>query len=360
MECNRGKTLISLEQYMRLLNEESYAHSLMNSDGCMTDPHIQGIGVRVSGNKFKILPPQEFNPLLYRGQNRDYPKLLPGSLRQKSDLDRFTAWAQLTEFLELYQSSPYFSGLSGFKDPCYHCEFEFDLTAIAQHYEFDTPYLDFTRDAAIAMFFAYTKRLANARYIPITDFEADGGYFPTLYVGNLKHIYEIMPEDFRVVGFQAALRPQIQRAICINAGSEHGVDKKVFQRIPLPRSKEMAMGIYEHFKHGATLFPPEHADLLFGCSLLMQGRAIFSGRIRQYCALFPTHDESTLQQELLDSGYVVVNDKPCLSVEAIDMMRHELEQGILPWLNRSIGYRGVAESLNPGKKEFGVPGGGEI
>jgi len=61
-------------------------------------------------------------------------------LRPKTDFQHFLAWVRATERIELFRTTPYFTGLVGYKDPSFGCEFEFDLTAIAQHYEFDISY----------------------------------------------------------------------------------------------------------------------------------------------------------------------------------------------------------------------------
>ena len=348
MERNQGKELINLEQYMSLLNEEPYGYSLINHLGCVTNPGIQGIGVRVRADKFRIMPPGEFNPLIYRGQHKDYPKLLPSACRPKEPLQSFLAWARATEFTDLFCDTPYYSKLTDYKDPFFGCEFDFDLTAIAQHYEFETTYLDFTKDVAVATFFAYTKRLGNGQYVPIVDFEADGGYSPTLYIGNIKQIYKVMPTDFRVVGFQAALRPLLQQAICIDAKSEFGVDKAHFQKIALPQSKEMAIGIYEHFKQGALLFPSIQKDKLYYiCEEVqkMHGQAVFSGYIQQYCEMYSDFSKAQLEQELLNHGYSIENTRIRLDTKYLARMQCEFEQYILPWLDNCVGYRGTAPSM---------------
>ena len=346
MERNEGKKLMNLESYMSMINEEHYAYSQINRIGCVTDLGFQGIGVCVGDNKFRIMPPNEFNPLIYRGQNKYYPQLLPSSCRPMETFQHFLAWVRKIEFIDLFRSTPYFTGLTGFKEP-FGCEFDYDLTAIAQHYEFDTPYLDFTKDAAIAMFFAYTKRLSSGQYVPIIDFEADDGYSPMLYIGNIKQIYSVMPNDFRVVGFQAALRPLLQQAICINASSKFGVNKEIFRAFSLPKSKEMAIGIYEHFKQGALLFPPKQADTLYHISEEVQkeqGQVIFSGYIKQFCDTHPEHGKEQLEQDMLKLGYAIDKNPLCFPDELIARMQRELDQHILPWLSKNVGYRGTAPS----------------
>lgn len=55
----------------------------------------------------------------------------------------------------------------------YGNKFEFDLEALAQHYNFKTNYLDVTRDREVVEFFAYTYIDDNGKYQPRTDFEGN-------------------------------------------------------------------------------------------------------------------------------------------------------------------------------------------
>lgn len=79
---------------------------------------------------------------LFRGQTRDWPKILPnffrpnGGSNKRGRLDRFLGWARAVPQMAIYRLST----------PA--------LTAIAQHYGIPTRYLDLTTDPEIAFLFA--------------------------------------------------------------------------------------------------------------------------------------------------------------------------------------------------------------
>jgi hypothetical protein len=82
----------------------------------------------------------------------------------------------------------------------YGNKFEFDLEALAQHYNFKTNYLDVTRDIEVAEFFAYTYIDDTGKYQPITNFDSNN-YKLHLYRVNIYDVMRYKPNLLKIVEF---------------------------------------------------------------------------------------------------------------------------------------------------------------
>ena len=185
------KTLYPLRAFVTGLNDEKTPHSQINNWGAYSDStRFDGIYVEINTNQFGVILGEEFNPFIYRGQNKDFPTF-------KASADRYDLsepvimttkcidYVKKQEFLDLFKITPYYERCQKFR--VLNCGFKFDLEAVAQHYDFVSHYLDITRDLMVALFFAYTyKDKESGNYYPITNFEE---FSPTLYIGNLSKIY---------------------------------------------------------------------------------------------------------------------------------------------------------------------------
>lgn len=163
----------------------------------------------------------------------------------------------------------------------------------------------------------------------------------------MKKIYADSPDSFRVVGFQAALRPLVQQALCISCNEAQGIRQDIFQKISLPKSKAIAIGIYEHFGQGKHLFPPKNADVLVHLGEEVQkkqGKFVFSGYIQRYCEIHPKYCQEQLESDLQALGYTIDKKPLGLPEEFLDRLQGHLIEGILPFLEKNVGYRGTAPS----------------
>jgi len=153
---------------------------LMNEYFMMIEKCGIGLFMKTSDKTFRIMLGNEANPFLYRGENNINDKFLPSFQRPMDEKERIIEWIRKEQFKKAFKKTPYFNRLSQME--VYGNKFEFDLEALAQHYEFKTNYLDVTRNREVAEFFAYTYLDEDKRYQPISDFTQ---YKPCLYLLNM-------------------------------------------------------------------------------------------------------------------------------------------------------------------------------
>lgn len=342
---NEGKTLMDINAYMFCLNEPSYAISQVDAWGGYTDPYrFAGSYVATSKDTFGIVFGHEFNPFIYRGENKDYEHFVPSALRYDFSLldtriKHCIDFIKKQEFIQIFKETPYYKRCEKFN--VLNCKFKFDLEAVAQHYEFISNYLDITKDLLTAMFFAYTYQ-ENGKYYPITDFE---NYQPTLYIGNLKKLYEQCPQDIKLIGFQALLRPYLQKAMAIQITKED-IIKPLFEKIILPKCSAFSFEIYHKYQKGALIFPLDFIGIL--AQEVKDRKTLNEEYFRIYCNE-NSLSENEIQKEIIRLGYSLTDIKYGIYEQSIYGMNREIDDDIIPFLDRYIGFRGLSESINRGE-----------
>lgn len=342
---NEDKRLIKLEHLCASLNHPDYASSNINSNFLMTDStKMEGTFIEVESGNFGVFLGHEFNPFIYRGENKDYKEFIPSSkrfkLKNKTNCDEerlrhCVEWINKKDFIEFFKETPYYKRCSEFE--VLGCKFKFDLNALAQHYEFVTDYIDISRDMAVAMFFAYTY-IHDGKYYPITDFKK---YKPTLYIANLADIFKKDESILKIIGFQSALRPFIQKAMALDMNASNGI-KKLFNKIKLPQSAEIANGIFEHFKQGATIFPN---DFLGSCaSGIKAQKTLPVPYLKEYCELFK-QDRKYIEKLINESSYTLTDKIAGYSEEQFIGMNLEIDNYIIPFLNNRISFRAYSKHI---------------
>ena len=133
-------------------------------------------------------------------------------------------------------------------------DFEFDLEALAQHYEFKTNDLDITKNFNVAMFFAYTDCI-NGKYVPINFNNTD--YEPHIYVANLGILQSMERNNLKIVGFQVSPRPLAQKAMALDLNNFENEVTSYFTKISLPKNEYFSVGIFNAFKKGFELIQPD-------------------------------------------------------------------------------------------------------
>lgn len=227
------KDMMSFEEFILTMNPKEYADVPVNQYG-MTDFSIDGrspwlVRYKVSNEKFGVLAGKNLNPLIFRGENKEYKYFLPSAKRgpyTKSD------HIKKEKFLSVYKETPYYKyGMSYTDNFGYHMEI--DLEAVAQHYGFKTNYLDVTRSRDVAEFFAYTY-YDKGEYHPITDFTK---YTPCIYTADLHDIYKQRPSSLKLISGQIALRPCTQFAMAVDVEDDFDC-KLLFQKEMLPKDSD--------------------------------------------------------------------------------------------------------------------------
>ena len=346
-----GISLPTAKEYFLMLNKESYALSDINTWGGYTDPNRYDVFfINNNPNEFGVIIGHEFSPFIYRGQTHNKP-FVPTANRfrfwKKEDkINKCIAWVKKQEFIQLFKDTPYYARCQNFE--VLNCKFRFDMEAIAQHYGFISNYLDITRDLFVALFFAYTYVDENGQYKPIDNFRK---YKPILFVGNLKKIFSKYPNCLKIIGFQALLRPCVQKAMAIEILKKEKI-KPLFEKIKLPKSYAIACEIFKRANGGLNIFPKN--DIIYHCAKQIKERkSLDIEYINQFCELYK-YDIEKIKIELQNKGYEFTAEKWGIPDVIIKAINKEIDTGIIPYINDRIAYRGVSEPLYPAKGKVKV------
>ena len=338
LECEKDseKYLQSFENYINLLNDSALANSLINCEGTVTSPDIQGVFVKSNNGKMRIMLGQEFNPVIYRGQCNDYP-FMPSSLRYElfdgnERIRHSIEWIKKNEFIRLISRTPYNLRLKDFK--ILNCSYEFDMEAVAKQYNCVSDYIDVTRNIMVAYFFAYTYWDSEKNQIrPIETFEFNT---PMLYIGSIKELYYKAYDAVSNIGFQAITSAKAQQTLSLNTVKNYDYIKSLFKRIELPKNFEIARNVYDQFEGGRLLIPQDYASKY---SEFIRGqKTLQEDLVYEYCELTKT-DEEWLTGEYDRLGYKLITQEPDISDLAYNAINKEIDEYILPYLNSRFIFR---------------------
>jgi len=198
----------------------------------------------------------------YRGQIEDFGICNANLFRDLNKENIFVEICRTVAFENLLDLHPYIKLIK--KVRFMDNDIYINNTAIAQHYELKTPYLDITSNFDIASFFATSK------YNPITKkYEP---YFHksilgVIYVYNELHNYTSENMSFEYIGWQGLSRPEEQRASIYHLNNNEdftftkGVEKHYFKH-----SSRVSKKIWNKYNQGKLLFPDDSAsDLANEC-----------------------------------------------------------------------------------------------
>lgn len=331
--------LLDLNQYvdLGLLSILMFKHPYrMHKFHLQENSEQEGFWVKSNNkNKARIILGEEFNPCVYRGQNCDFGKLTPSFQRKDMDneLNRCIAYIQREEFKRLFKTTPYYQILTQLQ--VRECHFEFDLEALAQHYDFKSNYIDISKDIKVALFFAYTE-YKNGKYYPIENFSKYETP-PVLYTANYYELLFFEDKMLQPVGFQAALRPQMQKAMALNIGLNSDAYKH-FIKTQLKPNKKFAEWIYNYFDGGKALFPDEPVQVLR--NMVVNKVELTKSLFYKYCQIYKV-DSKVLSEELINAGYIITDFKIEINADLKKSIEEDIYQRILPWLKTHIFCRKV-------------------
>lgn len=297
-----------------------------------------GFYVGTANNKCRIIIGNEFDNLLFRGQNKDY--IFKSSYsRIISPIEKCIQWVKKEEFKDFFKSTPFYKRLPN-EIGIVGRDFEFDLEALAQHYEFKTNYLDITKSLNVAMFFAYTD-CVNGRYVPIINFN-NTDYEPYIYVTNLGVLQSMERDNLKIVGFQVSPRPLAQKAMALDLSNAENDVTSYFAKIPLPKTEYFSVGVFNAFKKGFELIQPD--ILTEAVKQIKSSKNINSRLLEEYCNLNKLNMHE-LEQDLINNEYSIQDSIYPLSKSLYSQMNIYINEFILPFIANNIGYRKVLRPL---------------
>ena len=337
-EDNQNVTLPKFEEYLNFLNMPELADCIINKLGMLTDKDFKGSFTQSQSDKFRVIVGSEFNPLIYRGQNNDYPfmpsskryELFDGNERVRHSIE----WIKKQEFIRLISATPYIKRAKNFNVLDYN--YDVDTEAISKHYDLTSDYLDITRDLMTALFFAYTYfNKEQGQILPLPAFDYNTPY---LYVGDIKELYDKAQDSVKNIGFQPVPRARAQKAMSINVSNDFDYVKSLFKKIELPKNPAISKYIYNKFEEGRLLFPDDYAS---ECAKQIKARKTLQGDLFvKYCEETKT-DKVWLNGEYRKLGYQLVSHSYEISKEACERVNKEVDELIIPYLDNGFIFRGI-------------------
>ena len=331
-------SLQTYEEYINLLNDKEFSAALINREGTITSPEVQGVFVKKKNGRLGIMLGQEFNPILFRGQHNDYP-FMPSSKRYElfdgnERVRHSVEWIKKNEFIQLVAKSPYYTRTKDFE--VLNCKYEYDMEAIAKQYNMFSENVDFTKNMMVAYFFAYTyvdEKTGERR--PIETFEFNT---PMLYIGSIRELYYKAPETVSNLSFQAITSAKAQQTLSLYIGSNYDYVKTLFTKAELPKNSAIAKNVYEQFEGGARLLPPDYASKY--AKHINSTRTLNDSLVSVYCKLTET-DEIWLRSEYKKLGYELNDISYGITEDAKVMINQEIDDYIIPYLDNKFIFRGI-------------------
>lgn len=345
MFIGRGARLLSVMEYADLLMPMSFPddESWINRYGIVSELGLDLLmPVATSAGRYRFMPGPEFSPRLYRGQNQFFSTCAPSIFRVASDVDALYWVAKSIELSAVMDRHPATNDLMAYQIE--GLDFALNIEAIAQHYQYPTQLLDFSRSRDVAMFFAtcaYDQ--AGDVFLPLKSGDA------VLYTVDFREL--ILQRggqtSFLPLGLEPLPRPEAQRALALRLGpGENLNDRPWVQHQAIEITPTLSHHYFEMFDGGKKLFPDNPFDdyiaaLRTNRSLPLQALEFGLGQ-----GLLPEHPEGVTgaRNALKAAGYAVED-------RAVDIDESIVQAAADEWAVRKLKYfsrirmRGVADHM---------------
>lgn len=238
----------------------------MHKDGFVIEyPH--GLVVRQSDRKWH-----------YRGENACYATSRPTFIRklkgksiEEKNVAQFVAILKYIDFFNILNKLDHYHNFKNmhFTHPNGVRQYlDVLFFNIAQHYGFDTNWLDITSDFEVALFFACCK-YSNHKWIPLNqnDFdkneESKCGRIFRRSSNDFKNFFHIGKYVVLPVGFQPFMRCHMQYAYAIAMDEDMDLTKSEsgFEILKFKHSEELCNYIYSKMDNGKLIYPHEGLNI---------------------------------------------------------------------------------------------------
>lgn len=300
---------------------------------------------------------------LYRGENAYYPETRASLFRKGNWFNSFISLLKQKTFIDVLKQLEYIKQWNNYCDV--------DYKAIAQHYLFDTSYLDVSSDLSVSLFFAccsYDYDKKEWRPLNNSDFEkvdsrndvfAHGGdsRFGILYCchSSIIKILSTIDPYFPLidpVGYFPFLRSEYQSAYTIQTYPDFDLKKfPIFQKLKFRLTEEICNWIFEKMDKGKKIFPNEFSKEFMDFVDKVRATKQFSTRIFEN-----TYDEcyknensiskESLRECLSKNGYQIIDGYEILSEKELKFMDSVLCERYIPkYIEKSkqSSFRGTFE-----------------
>ena len=345
MFIEQGKRLISVMEYAHLLMPMNFPsdESSINRYGTVSELGVDLLmAVATSAGRYRFMPGPEFSPRLYRGQNQFFSICTSSIFRLTSGVDALYWVAKCIELSAVMDRHPATNDLMTYQIE--GLDFSLSIEAIAQHYQYPTQLLDFSRSRDVAMFFATCAYDQESDvFLPLRSGTA------VLYTVDLREL--ILQSggqtSFLPLGLEPLPRPEAQRALALRLGpGENLNDMPWVQHQEIEITSTLSHHYFEMFDGGKKLFPDNPFDdyiaaLRTNRTLPLQALEFGIGQ-----GLLPAHPEGVtgVRNALNAAGYAVED-------RVVDIEESVLQAAVEEWAERKLDYfsrirmRGVADHV---------------
>lgn len=277
----------------------------------------------------------------YRGENQIFETTQASLFRKLKNIENpvkqlaeeFAAFMRIADFLELLlklqHTQKFITQQFSFENKFFiHIDLLYEQ--LAQHYGFETHWLDITSDFEVALFFACCKFNSESyNWEPLSnkDFNSDyktqyGVIFqrPTNHFSNFhttgKKSVNIFP-----VGFQPFMRCYMQNSYVALMDKSHCLQQdRSFRKLRFKHSEELSNFIFNRMDCGKKIYPHEGLNILKSEIEEIRNRKIFSCDSFKFVCdepKFNSISKDLIEQSLLDCGYEIKNTINSIPVEKI-------------------------------------------
>lgn len=282
----------------------------------------------------------------FRGENACYPTSQPTFIRKLSKMSieekyisEFVANMKLIDFANMLHELDHYHSFKNthFTHQGSRKQIFLDVlfTNIAQHYGFDTTWLDITGDFETALFFACCK-YSNNKWEPLQkkDFEKNEE-------SKCGRIFRRKANDFRnmnfpyekysvfPVGFQPFMRCHMQYAYAIYMDENMDLNKSEsgFECLKFRHSEELCNYIYSKMDNGRLIYPHEGLNILSDEINSIQNCSVFS--IETFIKVFNNlnfgYSEVRMLELLKNSGIEIVENTKKIAQSKIEHVNNFYE-----------------------------------
>lgn len=332
MNVDNGKRLASVADYAHLLMPIDVTNDewRINQFGAVSEPEVDLlIPIATSATTYRFMPGPEFSPRLYRGQNSFFSECRPSIYRVSSGIEAIYWSAKSIELSAVMDRHPGTRDLASYQIE--GLSFSLSIEAIAQHYQYPTELLDFSRSRDVAMFFATCAyNPVDCTYSPLQSGHA------VLYTADLRKLIFERGEraNFLPLGLEPLPRPEAQRALALRFELGENLNKMPWiQHQELDISPALSQRYFEMFDGGKQLFPSNPFDdhiAKLRTNGILPLQALEFGIEN---GLLPEHPEGVFgtRSALQSAGYIV---KKC----AIDIDESVIQAAEKEWAERKLDY----------------------
>ena len=223
----------------------------------------------------------------YRGENQIYETSQPSLCRKLNKIDNeevkhveeFVSNLRVADFLDLLL---HFEHAKMFMNNSVDILYE----QLAQHYGFETKWLDVTTDFEVALFFACCKyNNESNKWEPLNhvDFnKKEESSYGVIFRKNVNDFSKFLPSDLQTlailpIGFQPFMRCHMQFGYAIHMDTHMNLqDDKYFEIFKFRHSEELCNFIFQRMDFGRQIYPHEGLNLMSDEIDGIKKRKIFS------------------------------------------------------------------------------------